>query len=69
MNDVLLPEGDQPLRIKAVATWLGVSEKTVRRRIDSGQIESVKMGGLRVVPRRNFKAYWEKINQSGGQHV
>jgi len=69
MNATLLPDDDQPLRIKVVADWLGVSEKTVRRRIDSGEIESVRMGGLRVVLRRNLRAYWEKINQSGGQNV
>jgi len=69
MNDAQLPEDDQPLRIKVVATWIGISDKTVRRRINSGEIESVKMGGLRVVPRRNLRAYWEKINQLGGQNV
>jgi excisionase family DNA binding protein len=69
MNAVPLPEDDQPLRIKAVANWLGISDKTVRRRIDSGEIESVKMGGLRVVPRRNLRAYWEKVNQTGGHNV
>lgn len=65
----MLPDDERPLRIKAVATWLGVSDKTVRRRIDSEEIVAVKMGGLLVVPRRNLKAYWEKINQKGGQHV
>lgn len=69
MNAPLLPDEDKPLRIKVVAEWLGISEKTVRRRIDSGEIESVKMGGLRVVPGRNLKAYLEKLNQPGGQRV
>ena len=64
-----MSEEERPMRIKEVAGWLGISAKTVRRRIDSGEIESVKMGGLRVVPRRNFRAYWHRINQSGGQHV
>ena len=69
MNTALLPEDDQPLRIKTIATWLGVSDKTVRRRIENDEIKSVKMGGLRVVLRRDFKAYLEKLNQSGGVHV
>ena len=69
MNAPLLAEDDQPLRIKAVAQSLGVSDKTVRRRIDCLEIKSVKMGGLRVVLRRDFKAYWQKISQSGGSNV
>ena len=69
MNAALLPEDDQPLRIKVIAQWLGVADKTVRRRIDCGEIKSKKMGGLRVVLRRDFKAYWQKISQSGGAHV
>jgi excisionase family DNA binding protein len=69
MNLSLLPDDDQPLRIKAVAGWLGVGDKTVRRRIDSGEIKSVKMGGLRVILRRDFKAYWQRLNLPGGSHV
>jgi len=69
MNAAFLPEDDQPLRIKLIAEWLGISHKTVRRRIDSGAIKSVKMGGLRVVLRRDFKAYWQTLNQNGAQNV
>lgn len=69
MNAAQLPEDDQPLRIKVVAEWLGVGEKTVRRRIDSGAIKSVKMGGLRVVLRREFKAYWNRLKEKGGDDV
>ena len=69
MNAAQLPEDDQPLRIKIVAEWLGVGEKTVRRRIDSGEMKSIKMGGLRVVLRRELKAYWDKLNQEGGGDV
>jgi excisionase family DNA binding protein len=68
-NPALLPNDDQPLRIKTVAAWLGVADKTVRRRIDSGEIRSVKMGGLRVILRRDLKAYWQKINPTGGSDV
>lgn len=69
MNAALLSEDDQPLRIKAIAECLGISDKTVRRRIDCGDIQSRKMGGLRVVLRRDFKAYWQKLTQTGGEHV
>jgi len=68
-NLALLPNDDQPLRIKTVAAWLGVADKTVRRRIDSGEIRSVKMGGLRVILRRDLKAYWQKLNPIGGSDV
>ncbi len=62
MNAILLPEDDQPLRIKVIANWLGVGDKTVRRLIDRGEIKSAKMGGLRVVLLRDFKAYLAKLN-------
>ena len=68
-NPALLPDDDQPLRIQTVAAWLGVADKTVRRRIDSGEIRSVKMGGLRVILRRDLKAYWQKLNPTGGSDV
>ena len=68
-NPALLSDDDQPLHIKAVAAWLGVGDKTVRRRIDSGEIKSVKMGGLRVILRRDLRAYWQKLNPTGGDHV
>ena len=69
MNAARLHDDDQPLRIKTVAAWLGVSDKTVRRLINRLELKSIKMGGLRFVLRRDFKAYWEKLNQVGGSHV
>jgi excisionase family DNA binding protein len=69
MNVPILADDDQPLRIKMVAECLGVSDKTVRRRIDSLEIKSVKMGGLRVVLRRDFKAYWQKLTEKKGENV
>jgi excisionase family DNA binding protein len=69
MSSPLLPEDDQPLRIQAMADWLGISPKTIRRRIDSGALKSVKMGGLRVVLRRDFKAFLANLNPSGESHV
>ncbi len=69
MNDSVLPEDDQPLRIKDVAAWLGVSDKTVRRLIDRLEISSVKIGGLRLILRRDIKAYMAKVKQTGGMRV
>lgn len=65
----LLPEDDQPLRIKSIAEWLNVSDKTVRRLINHGKLKSVKMGGLRMVLRRDFRAYLQQLSQSGGVNV
>jgi excisionase family DNA binding protein len=69
VNAALLPDDDQPLRIKTVAEWLGVSERTVRRLIDRGELRSVKMGGLRVVLRRDLRDYMQKLNQAGANYV
>jgi len=66
---LLMPEDDQPLRINAVAEWVGVSDKTVRRLIDRGEIKSVKIGGLRMIRRGELKAYFERLNEAGGSHV
>jgi excisionase family DNA binding protein len=69
MNSPEMSEDEQPLRIKTVVEWLGVNDKTVRRRIDSGDIPSVKMGGLRVIRRRDFKTYWKKLNPTEDKDV
>ena len=69
MSSLLMPEGDQLLRIKNVAVCLDVSEKTVRRWIESGKIVSLKMGGLRVIPKREFDAFLQRLRGIGGQNV
>ena len=69
MNAALLHDDDQPLRVKTIAAWLGVSDKTVRRLINRLELKSIKMGGLRLVRRGDFMAYWEKLNQAQGSHV
>ena len=48
------------LRIKAAAAFVGVSDKTIRRLIDSGKLESVKIGGLRMVKQSSLMALMEK---------
>jgi excisionase family DNA binding protein len=44
-----MPDGEQLLRIKEVAGFLRMSDKTVRRMIDAGQLRSQKIRGLRLV--------------------
>jgi excisionase family DNA binding protein len=38
------------LRARALASRLGISERTIRRWIADGTIPSVKIGGARLVP-------------------
>ena len=49
MNTDILPNGDRLLRIKDVATFIGTSDKTVRRLIDEGKLKSQKIRGLRLI--------------------
>ncbi len=44
-----MPNGERLLRIKEVADYLRMSDKTVRRMIDAGQLDSVKIRGLRLI--------------------
>lgn len=46
---VEMPNGERLLRIKEVADFLRMSDKTVRRMIDAGQLASVKIRGLRLI--------------------
>jgi excisionase family DNA binding protein len=44
-----MPDGECLLRIKEVAAYLRMSDKTVRRMIDAGQLPSQKIRGLRLI--------------------
>ncbi len=68
MHEIKLPEDDQPLRLTTIASWMGVSTKTIRREIDRGHLRSVKLRGLRVVLRRDFRAYWEDLKNGSLSH-
>lgn len=46
---VEMPNGERLLRIREVAEFLRMSDKTVRRMIDAGQLASVKIRGLRLI--------------------
>ena len=64
----LPPDDDQPLRLESIADYLGISVKSVRRMLDRGEMPSAKLNGLRVVIRRDLKAYLRRLAQ-GGDHV
>jgi excisionase family DNA binding protein len=44
-----LPDGDRLMRIKEVADLMRMSDKTVRRMIDAGQLQSRKIRGIRLI--------------------
>jgi len=44
-----MPNGERMMRIGEVAQFLRMSDKTVRRMIDAGQLKSVKLRGLRLI--------------------
>ena len=50
MNEFpIMPDGERLLRIHEVAGLLRMSDKTVRRMIDAGQLTSKKNRGLRLI--------------------
>ena len=50
MNEFpIMPDGERLLRIHEVAGLLRMSDKTVRRMIDAGQLTSKKIRGLRLI--------------------
>jgi excisionase family DNA binding protein len=57
MNTIDLPS---LLRIKVAALVLGCSDKTVRRLIDSGKLDTVKIRGLRMVRESSLRVLMEK---------
>ena len=44
-----MPDGERMMRISEVAQLLRMSDKTIRRMIDAGQLASVKIRGLRLI--------------------
>ena len=54
--------GPQYMRAGKIARLLGMTERTVRRWIASGELPSVKIGGARLVSREDLEAL---LGQSG----
>lgn len=63
-TEASLPDGDLPMRLKTVAIKTDVSVKTVRRWIDRGLLRSHKLGGSRVVRRRDLRSF---LDQQAGE--
>ena len=59
-NDPVLPDEVLPLRLKTVAQLTEVSEKTVRRWIQRGLLPSHKLGGTRVVRKRDLRSFLDE---------
>lgn len=57
----ILSDEDRFLRVKTIAAETEVSEKTVRRWIDLLGLPSQKLGGLRVVRKRDLLAFFENL--------
>lgn len=62
--DQILPDDILPMRLKSVAKLVEVSEKTVRRWIQSGLLRSHKLGGSRVVRKRDLRTF---LDQQDGE--
>jgi len=69
LNLPILSEDERPLRLEVIAEWLSVAVKTVRRLIDNGRLRSVKIGGLRMVLLRDFKAYLKSLSEEACSDV
>lgn len=62
----ILPEEVLPLRLKTVAQLTEVSVKTVRRWIQRGWLCSHKLGGTRVVRKRDLRTFLDQ--QAGAKN-
>jgi len=60
----ILEDEDRRLRLKDIACVTGFSEKTVRRWIDLHGLPSHKLGGMRVVIKRDLMAFLKKSAES-----
>jgi excisionase family DNA binding protein len=59
---------EKPVRLQAAAEQLGVSVKTVRRLLSSGQLRAFKIGGQWFTRGSFIQAYIEQqIQKSGGK--
>ena len=52
-----MDKGQKMLSIKDVANMLGVSQKTIRRHIHSGKINSIKLGGVHRILKDEIKSF------------
>lgn len=64
MKSDRLPNGDRLLKLSEVAPQLRCSEKSVRRRIESRKLESIKVGGVRLVLESSLLNFIQKAQQA-----
>ena len=57
--DRLLKDCPSFISIKEVSVLLGVNERTIRRLIDAGKLQSVKVGKAIRIPKENLIKYLE----------
>jgi hypothetical protein len=62
--DQILPDDIRPLRLKTIAQFADVSEKTVRRWIQRGLLRSYKLGGARVACKGDVRTF---LDQQAGK--
>jgi excisionase family DNA binding protein len=59
-NDPVLPDDILPLSLKTVAQLVDKSDKTIRRWIQRGLLRSHKLGGSRVVRKRDLRTFLDQ---------
>lgn len=64
MTPAMLPDGDRLLKLAEVAQLLRNSIKTVRRMIESKELPSLKIRGVRLVRESAVMSYVKSIEQS-----
>lgn len=57
ISDSLLMDGTRLIGVRQVARWAGMSERTVQRRLASGELPSVKNGRRRLVRVRDLRPW------------
>ena len=48
---------DTNFSIKGAAQWLGVSQKTVRRKLDARELEFFQVGSRKLIPLRSLEDF------------
>jgi excisionase family DNA binding protein len=60
------PAGPDTLRVEEAAELIRLSPRELRRRIASGELRSIKMGRVRLIPRAALSEFLERYERPGG---
>jgi excisionase family DNA binding protein len=63
-----LPELERHLSVKDIAQALAVSEKSVHRAIDRGELTAVQIGRAVRVPESSYHAWLERLRRRPSPH-